>query len=330
MTDLADNFDNVLEADLDLTTDRTPLSRNPLFAFLDEQDDLLTPEEECVLARAARGGSERARKELVERNLALVLSLVEASGPPNEHDRLDRIQAGSIGLMRAVDRFDPSFGNRLSTYATWWIRQAINRERERNELHAGVPADLARKIRTHEHLWWTEHGGEPTDRQLADFAGLDLDEVTCARAGMRPYSLDVPVKQDGDTALGDFIADDGASDPADIVERLDLRAEITEHLRHLDDRSRNVIRLRFGIETGKPEPLSRIAARTGMPLDHTRALTARAIRTLQRRVSPPVPRRVGDLAWPDRCPQTARQGARLLSSRQPRCPHTAQMREATA
>lgn len=331
MTGSADRFDDVLESGLDLTADRTPLSRNPLFAFLDRQQELLTPERELVLARAARAGCARSRRELVERNLMLVLKLVEDTSPPDEHDRLDRIQAGAIGLMRAVDRFDPAKFNRLSTYATWWIRQAITRERDKRELHSGVSADLAREIRTNERIWWNEHGREPTDRQLAEFASLDVDEVARARASLRPYSLDKPIKPGGDSMLGDLVTDDAACDPANLVELIDLRQQIAEHLRHLDEDSRSVVRLRFGIDNAKPESLTRIAASTNRSLDQTRALTAKAIRTLQRRMSPPpTTPRPDDLTWPDRCRTAARQGHELIDARRPRCSYPTPSQEATA
>lgn len=105
------------------------LSRNPLLSFLDRQGPLLSAEQERLLARKARRGCTRSRTELIERNLRLVLDLAKRSRPRDEHDLFDRIQAGSSGLIRAVDKFDPDKGFRFSTYATWWIRQAITRER---------------------------------------------------------------------------------------------------------------------------------------------------------------------------------------------------------
>lgn len=316
-------LDHNIEGDLDLSAEDAPLSRNPLFAHLDRHGELLSPEHEAVLARAANRGCQRSRRQLVERNVRLVIKLAEQSSPPSEHDLFDRIQAGVIGLMQAIDRFDPAKGYRLSTYATWWIRQAITRERDKTDLHTGIPADLAREIRTHERIWWNEHGHEPSDAQLATAANLDTEQVTRVRAGMRQHSLDMPINDDGDSTLADLIVDDAANDPADIVEQLDLRQQITEHLRHLDDRSRRLVRLRFGIETGQPETLTHVAARTGMPVAQTRALTARAIRTLQYRMSPPPPHRARDLEWPDRCRQIARQGHDLLAAQQPSCPRTA-------
>ena len=106
------------------------LSRNPLFSFLDRQGPLLTAEQEQLLARKARRGCMRSRNELVERNLRLAIELARRSKPRDEHDLMDRIQAGSTGLIRAAEKFDPDRGFRFSTYATWWVRQAISRERE--------------------------------------------------------------------------------------------------------------------------------------------------------------------------------------------------------
>ena len=109
------------------------LSRNPLLSFLDRQGPLLTAEQEQLLARKARRGCARSREELVERNLRLVLDLARRSKPRDEHDLFDRIQSGSTGLIRAAEKFDPDKGFRFSTYATWWIRQAISRERTRSD-----------------------------------------------------------------------------------------------------------------------------------------------------------------------------------------------------
>lgn len=106
------------------------LSRNPLFSFLDRQGPLLTAEQEQLLARRAQGGCWRSRNELVERNLRLVVDLARRTRPRDEHDLLDRIQAGTTGLIRAAEKFDPSKGFRFSTYATWWVRQAIGRDHE--------------------------------------------------------------------------------------------------------------------------------------------------------------------------------------------------------
>ena len=108
------------------------LSRNPLFSFLDRQGSLLTAEQEQLLARKARCGCARSRNELVERNLRLVLDMARKSRPRDEHDLFDRIQAGSAGLIRAAEKFDPDKGFRFSTYATWWVRQAISRERSKS------------------------------------------------------------------------------------------------------------------------------------------------------------------------------------------------------
>ncbi len=118
------------------------LARNPLFAFLDRQGALLTAEQEQMLARKARRGCVRSRNELVERNLRLVIDLARRSRPRDEHDLFDRIQSGAAGLVRAAEKFDPDRGFRFSTYATWWVKQAISRERDKS----GAPPEEIRVV----------------------------------------------------------------------------------------------------------------------------------------------------------------------------------------
>lgn len=144
------------------------LSRNPLLSFLDRQGPLLTAEQEQLLARKAQRGCRRSRNELVERNLRLVLDLARRSRPRDEHDLFDRIQAGSTGLIRAAEKFDPDKGFRFSTYATWWVRQAISRARERNGdapddvqlLSLDAPA-TSESATTFGELFEDEHADDP-------------------------------------------------------------------------------------------------------------------------------------------------------------------------
>jgi RNA polymerase sigma factor (sigma-70 family) len=212
------------------------LSRNPLLAFLDRQGPLLTAEQEQLLARNARRGCDRSRNELVERNLRLVLDLARKSRPRDEHDLFDRIQAGSTGLIRAAEKFDPDKGFRFSTYATWWVRQAIARTRERS-------------------------GDAPEQVQL--------------------LSLDAPAAADSTTSFGELLEDEHADDPEAIAEHEDMKAVIERHLATLDPPTRRAVRLRYGLETGAPETIGRIASELGVDALAARRLTSRGVRQLQ-------------------------------------------------
>jgi RNA polymerase sigma factor (sigma-70 family) len=213
------------------------LSRNPLLSFLDRQGPLLTAEQEQLLARKARRGCERARNELVERNLRLVLDLARKSRPRDEHDLFDRIQAGSTGLIRAAEKFDPDRGFRFSTYATWWVRQAITRARERD-------------------------GAPPEEIQL--------------------LSLDAPAASDSVTSFGELLEDEHADDPEAAAEREDMKQVVERHLASLEPPTRRAVRLRYGLESGAPETMQRIAQALSVDALQARRLTARGLRQLQR------------------------------------------------
>lgn len=265
--------------------DAGPLARNPLFAFMDDHGDLLTAKEEARIARKARDGCRRSRNTLIERNMRLVVDLARKSGCHDEHELLDRIQSGSIGLLRAAEKFDPDRGFAFSTYATWWVRQAVSRERDAGH-PMGVPLKLASDLRGVASAFAREHGREPSLNELAGELHLDRDQVAAAQAAMRPHSLDVGVGEDGDTTLGGLLSDPDALDPANVVERIDLREQVATHLARLNGMARRLIELRYGLETGGPETLEHIAARFGITLNHARRLEADAMRTLQEGAAP--------------------------------------------
>ena len=256
------------------------LSRNPLFAFLDKQGPLLTRQEEAALGKAAYAGCRRSRNELVERNMRLVIDLVSRSGCRDQQDLLDRIQEGARGLIRAAEKFDPGTGCRFSTYATWWVRQAISRERDGN-LPMRVPLALVSEMRATEHVLRDQLGREPTIDELAAEIGMQPAEVAAARAALRPHSLDVPVGEDGDGTLAGLIVDDASPDPVAVAEQADLRAQIAMHLSRLTRKERAVVRLRYGLETGTPETLAQVCKVMVLHLDEARRIEAQAIRCLQ-------------------------------------------------
>lgn len=262
------------------TDDNPRLARNPLFSFLDRQGPLLTPEQEATLGRAARKGCRKARNELVQRNMRLVVDLASRSGYRDEQELLDRIQEGAAGLIRAAEKFDPAKGCRFSTYATWWIRQAIGRERDaKNLIH--VPLNVVTDIRSAETALADMLGCEPTSEEIAADLQMRLSDVWAARAALRPHSLDVAVREDADCTLGELIVDDTSPDPVAAAEHRDLQDDVDAHLSNLTDRERAVVSLRFGLQTGAPETLTEVSRITGLSLDEARRIEAHAIQTLR-------------------------------------------------
>ena len=262
------------------TDDDPRLARNPLFSFLDRQGPLLTPEQEATLGRAGRDGCRKARNELVERNMRLVIDLVSRSGCRDEQDLLDRIQEGAAGLIRAAEKFDPAKGCRFSTYATWWVRQAIGRERDgRNLIH--VPLNVVTDIRSAEFALADMLGREPTSAEIAAEVRMRPADVAAARAALRPHSLDVPVGEDANSTVGELIVDEVSPDPVAAVEHRDLQDEVEVHLARLTRRERALVRLRFGLETGTPETLTEVCRITGLGMDEARRIEAQAVRALQ-------------------------------------------------
>ena len=264
------------------------LSHNPLFAFLDQQGPLLTREEEAARGKAAHAGCRRSRNELVEHNMRLVIDLVSRSGCCDEQDLLDRIKEGARGMIRAAEKFDSAAGCRFSTYARWWVRQAISRERDGN-LPMRVQLALVREMRATEHVLLDRLGREPTIEELAAEIGMQASEVAAARAALRPRSLDVPVEEDGDGTLAGLIVDDASPDPVAAAERADLRAQIAMHLSRLTRKECAVVRLRYGLETGTPETLTQVCKIMGLGLDEARRIEARAICRLQENAAEPPP-----------------------------------------
>src|ERR671918_676215 len=266
------------EADLE-----TPALLAGYFARIDT-GTLLTHAEEVDLSRRARTGDKRARQRLIEKNLRLVVSVAKRyrdNGLPFE----DLIQEGNIGLMKAVERFDPDKGFRFSTYATWWIRQAIGR---------GV-ADKGRTIRLPSHLMDTlatlsrssstllkSLGREPTADELAADTGIPLEKVEAAlRAAPDLVSLSAAVGEDGDHELGDLLADPTGEAPFDAavaaIEREDLRAL----LGHLDERERQILSLRFGLLDDQPLTLDEVGRRFNLTRERIRQIEAKALTKLR-------------------------------------------------
>jgi len=263
------------------------------------RDRLLAREEELDLGRRARTGDARARALLIERNLRLVVSVAKryrGMGLPFE----DVIQEGNIGLMKAAERFDPDRGNRFSTYATWWIRQAIGRAVEdkgraiRLPMHTGEKARKA--ARTRNELS-SDLGREPTDVEVAERLGWTVDEVRAAIEHLADVaSLDRPVSsEDGAPGLGEFIEDELASEVPEAVIRDLENTQLKESLEEMSDRERRVLVRRYGLDEREPATLAELGAELGITRERVRQLQRNAERRLR-----------GRLVWErrrrDKCP----------------------------
>lgn len=245
---------------------------------------LLTNEEEKELALAVEAGDVEAKQRLAEANLRLVVSIAKRY-VGRGMQFLDLIQEGNMGLMKAVDKFDYSKGFKFSTYATWWIRQAITR----------AIADQARTIRIPVHMVETinklvreqrnllqELGQDPTPEQIAERMGMTSDKVReILKIAQEPVSLETPIGEEDDSHLGDFIEDEVIENPVDYTTRIVLREQLDEVLDTLTDREENVLRLRFGLDDGKMRTLEDVGKVFNVTRERIRQIEAKALRKLR-------------------------------------------------
>jgi len=257
---------------------------------------LLKPEEEPVIAKKADEGDEDAKQELINRNLRLVVNIAKHY-VGRGMAFLDLIQEGNLGLMKAVDKFDYTKGYKFSTYATWWIRQAITR----------AIADQARTIRIPVHMVETinkmtrvqrtliqELGREPTAEEISDALNGDLSPKRIReiqRIAMEPVSLETPIGEEDDSHLGDFIEDKESESPTEYTTRQLLKEELYSILKDLSDREERVIRLRYGLDDNRPRTLEEVGREFGVTRERIRQIEAKAIRKLRH---PTRSKRLGD------------------------------------
>ena len=278
-----DNVDNFEES---LNTDGITID-DPVKVYLKEigRVPLLTPEEEIDLALKIQAGGpegEKAKQRLSEANLRLVVSIAKRY-VGRGMQFLDLIQEGNLGLIKAVEKFDHTKGFKFSTYATWWIRQAITR----------AIADQARTIRIPVHMVETinkvkkvssqllhEYGHDPSAEEIAERLDMSVDKVReIMRVAQEPVSLETPIGEEEDSHLGDFIPDDDAPVPAEAASQTLLKEQLVDVLKTLTPREEKV--LRFGLEDGRPRTLEEVGKEFNVTRERIRQIEAKALRKLR-------------------------------------------------
>ena len=227
---------------------------------------------------------ERAKDLFIRANLRLVVSIARRyvrSGMP----MLDLIQEGNTGLVRAVEKFDYERGYKFSTYATWWIRQAISRAIAQQERTVRLPVHLVEDVNRMRNVirqLTRERGAEPQPEQIAEALGVSVERVNeLKRWSQDTVSLDTPVGDDGDTNLGDLVADSDEPSPEDVVLSGLERQRIESLLNHLDDRSAGIMRARYGLEDGREHSLTEVASRFSLSRERIRQLEIQALGRLR-------------------------------------------------
>jgi RNA polymerase primary sigma factor len=249
---------------------------------------LLTPEQEIQLAAKIKKGDARARERMINANLRLVVTIA--------HDYanlglplLDLISEGNIGLTKAVERFDPAKGAKLSSYAMWWIKQSIKRALANQSKMIRLPVHLVNKIAKVRRVslqMSDELGREPTDDELGEELGIAGEKVTRLKSlGIRPASLDAPLGDDEGTEFGVVVGDEEAQTPFEYLRDKNLRAELDGLIEVLDIREKKIISQRFGLNGGKPKTLENVSKDFGVTRERIRQLQNVALAKLRRALS---------------------------------------------
>ena len=286
-----DNEDNSGEDDFELLLKDTSIAKeltinDPVRMYLKEigKISLLSLEEENALSERIANGDEEAKNILAESNLRLVVSIAKRYVGRGMLF-LDLIQEGNIGLMKAVEKFDADKGYKFSTYATWWIRQAITRAIADQARTIRVPVHMVEtinKLSRYQRQLTLELNREPTDEELAEKMNLSVDKIReVIKIAQEPVSLETPIGEEDDSHLGDFVKDERSMSPEEFTIHELLKDEISDVLLTLTEREEQVLRLRFGLDDGSCKTLEEVGQMFGVTRERIRQIEAKALRKLR-------------------------------------------------
>ena len=296
---------------------------NALKTYLDRiaKVSLLTREEEIELAARIAIGDENAREHMITANLRLVVKIAQDYSNLGLH-LLDLISEGNIGLMKAVERFDPNKGGKLSTYASWWIKQSIKRALANQSKTIRLPVHMIEKVArmNKTSLEMNEKlGREPTNEELAEQVDMSVGKVAHLKnVSARPSSLEAPIGGDNETTLGDVVGDDRAETPLERLQSKSLVSDVNSVLDKLDAREAEIIRLRFGLKGEEPQTLEEVGLRFEVTRERVRQLQDIAIRKMRKAMaSLEHPRAIDEMREEERLLETMKAINRMLGEKRP-------------